>query len=185
MVEVTLSVVLAIDPEVVPMTFAVIVQLELPASVAPDSDTTPPVAVAVPAGQVVAIPVGVAKPIPAGSVSETATPLSGVVFEFVMVRVMVAVEEATFSSTLLEKALVIAGGPATVRLATDVLPVPREAVFEPAGRRVVRALGVIRQWQNGLGKVRVVVPVLDPAVPHDDEVAHPAGGGRRLLGEAQ
>src|SRR5204863_294223 len=58
-------------------------------------------------------------------------------------------------------------------------------ILESSGRRRVFLLSVIRQRQYCPGEGRVVVAVLDPAVSHQDIVAHPAGGWWRLLRETQ
>ena len=124
-VEVTLLVVLFCNPAAVPVTFTEKVQDELAAMVPPERLITFVfcVAVIVPLPQEPVRPFGVEMTNPAGSVSLKATPLSAVV---VLLFWMVKVSEVEPFSGMLAapNALMITGGPTTVMLAFDVLPVP-------------------------------------------------------------
>jgi hypothetical protein len=123
-VEVTALVVLVCVPAAVPVTFTENVQ-ELLAAIVPPLRLivfVPCVAVTVPAPHVPVSPFGVETTSPAGSVSLKATPVNGVAFGFVMVKLS---EVEPFSGMLAApKAFAIVGGATTVMEAFDVLPVP-------------------------------------------------------------
>jgi hypothetical protein len=124
-VEVTLPVVLFLVPAVVPVTLTENVQEEEAAIVPPLRLKVPVPAVAaiVPLPQVPVRPFGVDTTKPAGNVSVKATPVNAtVVFGFVTVKLS---EVEPLSGMLAApKALEIVGGPTTVMLALEVLPVP-------------------------------------------------------------
>jgi hypothetical protein len=121
--EETLPVVLVFVPAVVPVTVTVTSQEALAASVPPDKAILPDPAGAVNVPpQVFAAPLGVPITRPAGSESVNAIPLSGLAFGFD--RLTVSVVEPFSGIALAPKAFVIAGGPITVRVAVEVLPVP-------------------------------------------------------------
>jgi hypothetical protein len=123
-VEVTLPVVLTCNPATVPVTFTENVQEALAAIVPPLRLITfvPCVAVIVPAPQEPVSPLGVEITKPAGSVSLKPTPVSVVVFGFVMVKLS---EVDPFSGMLAApNALLIVDGATTVMLAVAVPLVP-------------------------------------------------------------
>jgi hypothetical protein len=123
-VEVTLPVVLTCNPATVPVTFTENVQEPLAAIVPPLRLTTfvAWVAVIVPPPQAPVSPFGVEMTRPAGSVSLKPTPVSVVVFGFVMVKLS---EVDPFSGILAApNALLIVGGATTVIDALEVFPVP-------------------------------------------------------------
>src|SRR6266700_2434964 len=125
LVEVTFPVVLFFTPAVVPVTFAVSVQLLLTAMVPPVREMLPEpaTAVAVPP-QVLVNPLGVATTNPAGSVSVNATPVSATALPPGLVIVKVS-EVVPFSGRFAApKALAIDGGATTLMLADAVPPVP-------------------------------------------------------------
>src|SRR5882724_1290220 len=124
-VEVTFPVVLFFTPEVVPVTFAISVQLLLAAIVPPVSEMLPEpaTAVAVPP-QVLVKPFGVATTTPAGKVSANATPVSAPAFAPGLVMVKVS-DVVPFNGTLAApNALAIDGGATTLMLADAVPPIP-------------------------------------------------------------
>ena len=124
-VELTLPVVLFCVPAAMPVTLIENVQLVLAAKVAPARLITFVfcVAVIVPPPQEPVRPLGVEITRPAGNVSLKPMPLSeAVVLLFWMVKLS---EVEPFSGMLAApKALMITGGPTTVMLALEVLPVP-------------------------------------------------------------
>jgi hypothetical protein len=122
--EVIALVVLFKGPPVVPVTFTVMMQFELAATVPPDrlTEFVPAVAVIEPPPQLPVKPLGVETTNPAGSVSVNPTPVKEMPFRLVRVKVRLVLplsgtEEAP-------NALLMVGGPATVKLALAVLPVP-------------------------------------------------------------
>jgi hypothetical protein len=124
-VELTAPVVLALAPAVVPVTFTLNVQEPLAAIVPPERliEPEPATAVMVPLPQVPVSPFGVETTKPAGSVSLNATPVSAtVVFGLLMVKLRLV--EPFRGMLAAPNALLIVGGPTTVMLALEVLPVP-------------------------------------------------------------
>lgn len=123
-VELTLLVVLFCSPAAVPVTFTENVHEEFAAMVPPVRLITlvPAVAVMVPPPQLPVRPFGVDITSPAGRVSVKAIPVRAIALLFVMVKLS---EVDPFSGMLAApNALVIVGGPTTLRLAFEVLPVP-------------------------------------------------------------
>ena len=122
--EVTALVVLFCRPAAVPVTFTENVQEELAAMVPPVRLITLVfcVAVMVPPPQLPVSPFGVDTTSPAGSVSVKATPVRAIALLLVMVKLS---EVDPFSGMLAApNALVMVGGPTTLRLAFEVFPVP-------------------------------------------------------------
>lgn len=129
-VEVTALVVLFSVPAVVPVTFTENVQEPLPASVPPDRLTKPVlwVAVIVPLPQVPVRPFGVEIIRPAGKASLKATPPSAVpALGLLMVKLRLV--EPFSGMPAAPNTLLIRGGPTTVTLAFEVLPVPPSVEF--------------------------------------------------------
>lgn len=123
-VEVTALVVLFCSPAAVPVTFIENVHEEFAAIVPPVRLITfvPAVAVMVPPPQLPVRPLGVDITSPAGRVSVKAIPVRAIALLFVMVKLS---EVDPFSGMLAApNALVIVGGPTTLRLAFEVFPVP-------------------------------------------------------------
>jgi len=122
--EVTALVVLFCSPAAVPVTFTENVHEEFAAMVPPVRLITfvPAVAVMVPPPQLPVRPFGVDTTSPAGTVSVKATPVRAIALLFVMVKLS---EVDPFSGMLAApNALVMVGGPTTLRLAFEVFPVP-------------------------------------------------------------
>ncbi len=127
-------------PAVVPVTFTEKIQLAPPATVAPARLTldAPAVAVMVPPPQLPVSAFGVETTRPAGNVSVKATPVRPVdAFGFVTVKLRLVLPPTAMEAV--PKVLVILGGPVTLTLAFDVLPVPplvdvtvTELFFTPA-----------------------------------------------------
>src|SRR5580700_7007805 len=124
-VELTAPEVLVKFPDTEPVAFTVSVQLLLAATVPPVSETLaePATAVAVPP-QVLVSPLGVATTIPAGNVSENATPVSATALAAGFVIVKVSEVVALRATAVGLNALAIDGGATTARLAEAVPPVP-------------------------------------------------------------
>ena len=108
-----------------PVTFTSTEQLAPPARVTPESENVcaPTVAVRVPPQLRLLAPVATARPEESVSVKPIPVSVIDVAFGFVMVKISVS---RLFSEVLPFKlsVCVIVGGPTTVRLAVDVLPVP-------------------------------------------------------------
>lgn len=123
-VELTVPVVLLLSPAVVPLTSTVTVQVAGLAAIVPADKLTEPepaTAVTLPL-QVLTRLFGVPTTRPAGKVSETARPVSPIVFGLLIVNVIVVVP---FNGIVAApNALLIVGGEATVIVAFAVLPVP-------------------------------------------------------------
>jgi hypothetical protein len=124
LLEVTLPVVLFCAPAAVPVMFTTTVQEVAEAIVPPVKLMLPPPATAVTVPPHVPVnPFGVATTSPEGSVSENATPVRATTeFGLLMVKVRLVVPPNGIEAA--PKLFVIDGGPATVTLAVDVLPVP-------------------------------------------------------------
>src|SRR5882724_622054 len=124
-VEVTFPVVLFFTPEVVPVTFAVSVQVLLTAIVPPVSEMLPEpaTAVAVPP-HVLVKPFGVAITRPAGKASVNATPVSATAFAPGLVMVKVSDVVPLRGTEAAPNALAIDGGATTLMLADAVPPIP-------------------------------------------------------------
>jgi hypothetical protein len=191
-VELTAPVVLALAPAVVPVTFTENVQEPLAAIVPPVRLTVPEpaTAVMVPLPQVPVRPFGVETTRPVGKVSLNATPVAATAVVFWIVKLRLV--EPFSGIEAAPNALLIVGGPTTVMLALDVLPVPLSVAvtvtllfFTPPVVPVMFTLNVheavaARVAPERLTEVApavavIVPPPQDPVRPFGVETTRPAG----------